>query len=134
MHTRAFFAAVRAPTNTVNSRDARIPNSAHSIAHRFAGQRRFFRNGNVACACRDDADLARAALCFVALNAYHARRFVPLSIRRNVAHFAEHALVRARHKHVGRALYEPLDDADNLRASFPCAENDFGKALSSARA
>ena len=109
--------------------DARVPDSLDAVAHRLGGQGRFLGHGDVARARGDDHDHACAALGAVAHDADHARAGVPLGLGADVADFAERALVRPRHEHVGRARGQRLDDFDHLRARLPRPEDDFGEAL-----
>src|SRR2546423_8181111 len=115
--------------DAMNPCDSSVPDSLDAVAHRLRRDRGLFGDWDVARARGDDHDCARAALRSVAHDANHARRRVPLGLGADVSDFAGRALVRPRYQNIRRATRERLDNLDDLRASLPRAEDDFGKAL-----
>src|SRR5205085_5761949 len=104
----------------MNPGNTGVPDSLDAVAHRFSRQGCFLCDWNIARACCYNGDCANAFLSFVPLNSDEPRRLVPFRIRCNVTDIAKRSLIRARDEHVRSAFYESLDDADELRARFPC--------------
>src|ERR1051325_7705820 len=113
----------------MDARDARVPDTIDSIAHRFGSQRSFFRDRDVARDGGHDRDRADALVGFVATNSDQACRLVPLGVCNYVANLAERAFVSASDEDVRRTRREPVDDADDLRARLAAAKNDLRKAV-----
>src|SRR5215218_1623226 len=113
----------------MDSRHAGIPNTIHSVAHRFSSQRSFFSNWNIAGPSGHDRYRSDALVGFVSTNSDKTRRLVPFSISHNIANLAKRAFVSSSDEYIRRTLHQPFNNADNLRASLAAAENDFRKAL-----
>src|SRR2546423_7235614 len=113
----------------MDSRNAGVPNAIDSVSHRLSRQRCFFRNRNIAGAGSYDSNGSDTEVSFVAANSDESRRFMPLGLGHDVANLAKRTLVSTCHEDIRRTLREPLDDANDLRASFATPKNDFGKAL-----
>src|SRR5215212_1202889 len=114
----------------MNSRDACVPDTIHSITHRFGRQCGLLRDGNVARAGRDNCNRANTVIGFVTTDAYESSGFVPFSVSDYVANLAKRAFVRAGNENVWRALDKSFDYSDDLRTSLAAAKDDFREALS----
>jgi len=86
---------------TMNASDAGVPNAIHGVTHCFRSQRRFFRDGNVACAGCHDCDRADTEIRFVATDAYESGCFVPFRVCNHIANLTECVFVSACDEDVG---------------------------------
>ena len=113
----------------MNTGDACVPDSHHTIAHCLGSQSGFFGNRNVARAGGRDADLAAASVRSVTHQTNQFCRLVPLSIRRDISDIAKNISICASDKHIWSTLDQAFVDLDDLLFGLAKTENDLRKTL-----